>query len=143
MHRLALLALLLAATPALAEVTPEQKALAEKARLSLTAFACSVLAEKKGDPAEQSRLFMLGYDEGMTFLQALEAGELTDEAINEHVPVAFLWSLGGPTHDFSLGRVYEGAVEAVYDRVFTDTDETIRKLEAENEFRRRNCGLLK
>ncbi len=74
MQRAALLAILLAATPALAEVTPEQRALAEKSMLSVSAFECSVHAEKKGDPAEQERLFLLGYEAGMAFLRALEAG---------------------------------------------------------------------
>lgn len=49
-------AIFMVATPGLADVTPEQKALAEKSALAVTAFECSVLAEKADDRAEQERL---------------------------------------------------------------------------------------
>jgi hypothetical protein len=128
----------------LAEVTPEQKALADKSLLSWRAFECSVLAEKAGKKAEQARLFQLGYDEGMAFLRALvDTGELTSDAVNSHAAIAFTWRLGGPTHDFRLGRVYEGAIEVVYDEVFAGKEPDLHQPEAWSEFHKRNCALLK
>jgi len=143
MQRASLLAMLLAATPALAEVTPEQRALAERSVLSLRAFECSVLAEKKGDPAEQERLFLLGYEEGMTFLRAFEAEKLTEEALRKHAALGFMFRLGGPSHDFRLGRIFEAMAEEVFSNVFTGRDDELQRIQAGNEFNRRSCGLLK
>lgn len=143
MQRMTLFAILLAATPASAQVAPEQRALAEKSVLSWRAFECSVLAEQKGDPAEQERLFSLGYEEGMAFLRALEAEELTREALDQHAAWRFTFRLGGPSHDFRLGRIFEGVAEEVHSNVLTDRDDEVQRMQAENEFARRNCGLLK
>ena len=78
-HLVLAIALAAFSTSALAQVTPEQKALVEKSLLSWTAFECSVLAEQKEDPVEAERLFMLGYDEGMEFLRAIERATEAEE----------------------------------------------------------------
>ena len=51
--------------------------------------------------------------------------------------------MSGPTNDFRLGRIYEAAIENVFDKVFTDMDQAHRWLKAKSEFRERNCSLLK
>lgn len=128
---------------ALAEAASERTMIAEKSVLSWRAFECSVLAEKKGDIAEQERLFRLGYDEGMIFLRALDAGKLNRETLRAHAAWRFTFRLGGPSHDFRLGRIFEAAADEVYGQVFTGTDEELQRLEASNEFTRRNCSLLR
>ena len=143
MQRLTLFALFLAATPALAQVTPEQIEFAEKSILSWNAFQCSVLAAKKGDRAEQERLFHLGYREGLTFYFALEAGKLPEEALRKHTALQFRVRLTGATPEFRLGRIFERALEVVYDDVLTDTDDEVTRMQAEKEFSRRNCSLLR
>ncbi len=136
MYRPLLLALLLAASPALAEITPEEgKALVEKSLLSWTAFECSVLAEQKEDPVEAERLFMLGYDEGMEFLRAIERATEAEEPtliVLLNAPLGFVRRMSGPTNDFRLGRIYEAAIEAVFDKVFTDMDQTHRWFKAKS-----------
>ena len=122
----------------------DQRSIAERSMKSWRALECSVLAEGMSDQGEQERLFRLGYAEGIAFLEALEAGEVADEAIRAHAPVAFLLRLGGPSHDFRMGRIFAGAVDEVYSRVYAgETDSEIKQLKAQNEFRRRNCGLLR
>ncbi len=142
MLRTTVFAIVLSATPALAEVTLEQRALANKSMLSWSAFECSVLAENMGDPVEQERLFLLGHKEGMAFLRALEAEELPKEAVQKYASLKFIWRLGGPSHDFLLGRIYEAAAEGMYSYVLTATDDLVQRTQALREFDRRNCGLL-
>ncbi len=145
-HLVLVIALAAFSTSALAEVTPEQKALVEKSLLSWTAFECSVLAEQKEDPVEAERLFMLGYDEGMEFLRAIERATEAEEPtliVLLNAPLGFVRRMSGPTNDFRLGRIYEAATENVFDKVFTDMDQTHRWFAAKSEFRKRNCSLLK
>ena len=87
---------------------------------------------------------MLGYEEGMAFLRALiDTEELTPEAATSTAILHFTLRLEGPTHDFRLGRIYEAAVEVVYDEVFTGKDFDLHQPEAWNEYHKRNCRLLK
>lgn len=140
MSRAALISMVVAAlpVPALAE---DERATVERSRLSWEAFQCSTLAELSGDPEQQERLFTLGYDEGMAFLRAVDAEEVSAEEAWAHSPAAFSLRLGGPSHDFRLGRIYEATITAVYDQVYEDGAGLRQR--AEREFEGRNCGLLK
>ena len=137
-------ALVIAAAPTWAEVTPEeQKALAAKSKLSVAAFKCSWLADRASYNEEYSRLFLLGYGAGIEFLEAVEAHKITDEVLHEHASVNFLWGLYGPSNDFRLGRTYEIAISEVNERVLLAEGTKDAETEAGLEFDRRNCRLLK
>ena len=71
----------------------DQRSIAERSMKSWRALECSVLAEGMSDQGEQERLFRLGYAEGIAFLEALEAGEVADEAIRAHAlwPFSCVW----------------------------------------------------
>lgn len=117
--------------------------LAKKSLKSWRAFECSILAEKIGDSQEQVRLFQVGYTEGMAFLKALSEERLTADDVRKHAPLSFTFRLGGPSHDFRMGRIFEGAVSKVFKDVLKEeTDTELVQLLAENEFRRRNCALI-
>lgn len=119
---------------------------AQMATAAWSAFECSSLASKAGNPAEQERLFFYGYNQGRSFISALQEQKIEQEDISREVPIIMLLLLQGPSDDFMLGRVYEAAQESalegiyVQDNIHFNADE--QKLNAENKFRRQNCGLI-
>ena len=122
------------------EPTDEDRALAQKSFLTVQAFECSVLAQGANDLVAAERLFRLGYDEGSAWLRAAEAGELHEE-LQEDAPLYLLILLGGPSHDFRLGRIYGYAIDQVYENIYDG--EPSDEISAKNEYHRRNCDLLR
>jgi len=120
---------------------------AAKSRLSWSAFECSMLAEMSGNETEQARLFGVGYDAGRAFLSALQSGRVTQEETRTQSPIGFLMVMGGPSHDFMLGRIYAAAVQNAWDDIQREmgdsTDSELRRLLAVNEFQSNNCTLLR
>jgi hypothetical protein len=114
-------------------------------RQAWSAFECASLASVTGDVEEQERLFLFGYEQGKKFLAAAEAEKISDEDYSSEVPIGVSLLLGGPSADFMLGRIFEGAQENALDDIYTkdlnDTNE-IRKIRAENKFRDGNCQLV-
>jgi len=108
------------------------------------AFECSILASNAGDKSEQKRLYDLGIEEGRKFLKELEEGKIKQSDISATVPMVVMFSLGGPSHDFMLGRIFESAANSVY-RQFkengNDTDE-LRKMAAQAMLTERNSMLI-
>lgn len=43
----------------------------------------------------------------------------------------------------TCSAIFEGAAEEVHSNVLTDRYDEVQRMQAENEFARRNCGLLK
>lgn len=120
---------------------------AQLGRLSWSAFHCASLASQANEPEEQERLFSLGYQSGLTFIEAVRAGHISDDDLRATVPVGFLMGMRGPTPDFMLGRIYEAAVGEAYDDVSEDSvnslDAETRRFFATNLFQRNNCVLLR
>jgi hypothetical protein len=127
-------------------VCQAQEVTARDATRMVTAFMCSIYAEKSGDRTEQERLFTLGYETGKFFLNGALAGNIS-EAEEKKIPLAVLWSLGGPTLEFQLGRIYADAAHRAHGKLNKINDELpggedIEKLNAANLFEQRNCALL-
>lgn len=137
--RLVLLGSLVAAIVGATEPTDEDRALAQKSFLTVQAFECSVLARGANDPVAAERLFRLGYEEGLAWLRAAEAGELHEELQND-APLYLLMLLGGPSHDFRLGRIFGYATDQVYENVYDGQPSD--EISAKHEYHRRNCDLL-
>lgn len=114
-------------------------------RQAWSAFECASLASVTGDVEEQERLFLFGYEQGKKFLAAVEAEKIQEEDYSSEVPIGVSFLLGGPSADFMLGRIFEGAQENALEDIYTtdlnDTDE-IREIRAENKFRGGNCQLV-
>jgi hypothetical protein len=85
--------------------------LAQKARVSWSAFECAVFAEKRNKPEDQERLFKLGYVNGVAFIEALKANKIAAEDFSSTIPIGFSLRLGGPSVDFIVGRVFEGVAD--------------------------------
>lgn len=124
--------------------SPEDSAV-EASRLAIAAWECHVAGEGAEYDADLDRLFQLGFKNGIRFLEAVRAGEVSPEAMHESVP--FWWQLvSGPSNDFILGRLYE----SIHNQILTDlsrenltSTRAERKLSLAATFERSNCELLR
>jgi hypothetical protein len=124
-------------------------------------FRCSAFAQISGERTEQERLFQVGLKAGHAFLEALRGGQVSDDELNNEVPLAVTLLLWGPTTDFMLGRIYESALNAALDDVVrtknglaVDTDDQLvkdekdkrdqkdKKLIAHTHFLQSSCALI-
>jgi hypothetical protein len=131
------------ASPVEADVSKE---LAKKGRAAWSSFVCASLASHLDEKVEHERLFEYGYEQGKIFVEAVFAGEVTREDIDNEVPIGVSVSLEGPTTDFMLGRIYEVAVEYASDSIWDDHDSPVdqdtRRTLAKSRFTEANCRLI-
>ena len=138
-----LVAGLIIGKPAFAASSTEYAAMGKAAWSS---FECSALAEKSKQPNEQERLFKYGYAKGLEFIEAIQAEKVKREDLSKGTPLMMLLLLQGPTPDFMLGRVFEGALDSALEDVYKtgeqfNSDE-MQKTIAENKFWNQNCQLI-
>ena len=111
-----------------------------------SAFECSVLAEKSKDPKEQERLFKYGYAQGLKFIEAIQKNKVKKEDLSNDAPLMMLLLLQGPTPDFMLGRVFEGALDSALEDVYKTGDQfnsdEIQETIAKNKYWEQNCQLV-
>lgn len=124
----------------------ESSELALLSRSSWSAFECSALASKIGNTEQQQRLFLYGYETGISFIEALREGRIEREDISREAPLIMMMLLQGPTPDFMLGRVFEAAMEAAFEGVYETNgnfnDDDIQVMLAESKFQEQNCSLV-
>lgn len=111
-----------------------------------SAFECSVLAEKSNNATEQERLFKYGYGQGLKFIDAIQSKKIKRDDLSKSVPMIMLLLLQGPTPDFMLGRIFEGALDSALDDVYKtgenfNSDE-MQKSIAKDKFWKQNCQLI-
>ncbi len=117
---------------------------ARMARKAFSAWECYALADIAHNKTEAERLFRLGYELGKTAVEAARAGRVTQEDWSRHAPLLITMSLGGPSVDFSLGRIHEGIFEHVYKDILKDiTDSNLRKTQADFIYQKHNCFIIK
>ena len=127
----------------------------DQAKMAFAAFRCAVFAEMSGDKIEHTRLFELGLAAGRNFVEALRSGEITDADVRAQAPLGVTMYLQGPTTDFMIGRVYEGAASLAYKSVTQQDrsgfplpvenwvlDEKQKKLLSSDRFMNENCALI-
>ncbi len=129
--------------PSYAATSPEYAAMG---RAAWSAFECSALAESSKNLQEQERLFKYGYAKGLEFIEAIQADKVKREDLSKGTPLIMLLLLQGPTPDFMLGRVFEGALDSALEDVFKtgenfNSDE-MQETIAKNKFWKRNCQLI-
>jgi integrase len=91
-----------------------------------------------------------------TRLEAVQRGVISEAEVRQKAPIGFGMHASGPSIDFALGRIYAAATDEAYDRIVKRdsrgidlpvadwrTDDELQKIIAGNEFRARNCRLLK
>lgn len=122
------------------------KAYAQMATASWSAFECSSLASTVGNRKEQERLFLYGYEQGKTFISAVQAGKVEQKDLSSEAPWIMLLLLEGPSPDFMLGRIYASAQDSALKEVFKTGDhfnsDEEQRIIAVNEFRKLNCQLI-
>jgi hypothetical protein len=82
----------------------------------MAAFECATYAEIAGKKTENERLFTLGYETAQKFLAAGISGELSPDE-EKKIPMGILMSLGGPTLEFQIGRIFSDTARRASDRV--------------------------
>ena len=111
-----------------------------------SAFECSALAGISKNTKEQELLFKYGYAQGLKFIEAIQAEKVEREDLSKGVPTMMLLLLQGPTPDFMLGRVFEGAVGSALEDVFKTDDrfnsDKIQEIIAKDKFWKQNCQLI-
>src|SRR3954471_24767792 len=68
-------------------------------RIMWSAFECSTYAELSDYNSEQERLHLVGLNAGRTFLEAMKAGQVSEQALREAVPINVLKRLEGQIHE--------------------------------------------
>ena len=111
-----------------------------------SAFECSAWASVLDDSDEANRLFLFGYEQGQTFLAAFVAGKITEEHIDQEIPIAILWNLQGPSEEFVLGKIYSYSQDSALEDVFTTggdyNSEEMQQIIAGNHYRKGNCQFI-
>jgi hypothetical protein len=139
--------LLVAAT--LAACITVSNAVDEKALLGhimWSAFECSALAELAENKSEQERLYLVGLNAGRTFLEAMKAGQISQQALNEAVPINVLQRLEGPSNEFVIGKIHAAATGHTRDEIVKRKRSmwgATQKQEARSDYGYRNCFLIR
>jgi len=154
MHRVRLFAI--AASVLVHMVTPSQasKDDVQLGRMTYSAFECFMFAEMAGNKEEAERLFNVAIRAGRQFLEALTKGRLSEDEVRTQVPIGVTLKLGGPSIDFMLGRIYEGATDQAYNAIVSQDenglplqsrieDKDLRRMKAEGKYLRGNCVLIR
>ena len=132
-----------ATSEAAAQTSKELAAMAPKA---WAAFVCSTFAGQAKKEQEEERLFLLGYQNGKTFIEAARAGKIREEDFRDSVPIGVSLVSQGPNADFIVGRIYENASDDAMEKItnplgkYRPSDEWASA--AEQEFLKGNCALL-
>ncbi len=131
----------------------------QKAQLGLVmwaAFQCSTYAELSKNQDEKVRLSQVGHRAGTEFIEAIEKNEISEDEIRSNVPMGVTLRFGGPSADFIIGRVFEGAVNAALDSVIKEDsagmplkiedwimDDERQAIKAQTKYRNSNCELIR
>ena len=126
----------------------DEKAL-EKALLGhimWSAFQCSTYAELSDYKSEQERLHLVGLNAGRTFLEAMKAGQISEQALREAVPINVLQRLEGPSNEVIIDKIYAAATGYARDYIVkrkTGIWGPTEKQEARSYYTNSNCILIR
>lgn len=117
--KLAVATALAVAVSASAQADPAKARLIQK---GVAAFECSIFVAfvSPSGEEESQRFFQIGYDSSMGFLEALNAGEVSEEEFGKFVRMDVALNLRrlGATHPaFSVGRFYQEVRGFAADRI--------------------------
>lgn len=132
-----------------------QEVTSREAYVVMVAFECATYAEIAGNTAEHERLFILGYETAQKWLEAARSEQLSEGEL-EKTPRGIAQSLGGPTLEFQIGRIYSDTARRASDRVHKEDyrgndlpvgewefDEAITMPKARNFFAQENCEAIR
>ena len=140
---------LLLVTATLAACTTISNAADEKAllgRIMWSAFECSAFAELSEYKTEQERLYLVGLNAGRAFLEAMKAGQISEQAVKDDVPINVLQRLEGPSNEFVINKIYAAATGNAHDDYRKEKEEqlgTHPKQDARFAYTYHNCVLIR
>jgi hypothetical protein len=114
-----------------------------------SAFQCSTYAEMSDtlvDKSEQERLHLVGLNAGRTFLEAMKAGQISEQALREAVPINVLQRLEGPSNEVIIDKIYAAATGYARDYIVkrkTGIWGPTEKQEARSYYTNHNCILIR
>jgi hypothetical protein len=82
-----------------------------------SAFQCSTYAELSDYKSEQERLHLVSLNAGRTFLEAMKAGQISEQALREAVPINVLQRLEGPSNEVIIDKIYAAATGSARDEI--------------------------
>jgi hypothetical protein len=115
-------------------------------RIMWSAFQCSAFAELAENKNEQERLYLVGLNAGRTFLEAMKAGQISEQAVKAEVPINVLQRLEGPSNEFVIGKIHAAATGHAYDEIVkrkTGIWGPTQKQEARSAYTNKNCVLIR
>jgi hypothetical protein len=115
-------------------------------RIMWSAFQCSAFAELAENKNEQERLYLVGLNAGRTFLEAMKAGQISEQAVKDAVPINVLQRLEGPSNEFVIGKIHAAATGHAYDEIVnrkTGIWGPTQKQEARSAYTNQNCVLIR
>ena len=130
-----------------------------KARLAFEHWYCMNLIGAMSEvnrnrlASNHERHGQLGIDYARDMLKDLHKyGDKNNANWTSNAPLFFRWSLTGPSDDFIIGRLFEASINTANDYIYYENknldnerylDESVRDIKAENEYRQKNCNLLR
>jgi hypothetical protein len=99
-----------------------------------------------GKQNEQERLYLVGLNAGRAFLEAMKAGQISEQAAKDEVPINVLQRLEGPSNDFVISKIYTAATGDAYDDIVKKKRSKwgpTQKQDARFAYTYRNCVLIK
>jgi len=111
-----------------------------------SAFQCSAFAELAEEKNEQERLYLVGLNAGRTFLEAMKAGQISEQALREAVPINVLQRLEGPSNEVIIDKIYAAATGYARDYIVkrkTGIWGPTEKQEARSYYTNHNCILIR
>jgi len=117
-----------------------------------SSFQCVTYAGQSGQKDEAERLFQIGLEAGRTFIEALRNHEISEKAVSQEAPIGVTMYLSGPSVDFMIGRIFEGATTEAFKKIKQEhgpsskhaaMESELMKLSAENLFESANCSLIR
>jgi hypothetical protein len=115
-------------------------------RIMWSAFQCSAFAELAENKNEQERLYLVGLNAGRTFLEAMKAGQISEQAVKDEVPINVLQRLEGPSTEFVIDKIHAAATGYAYDEIVkrkTGKWGPTQKQEARSAYTNKNCVLIR
>ncbi len=115
-------------------------------RIMWSAFQCSTFAELSDYKSEQERLHLVGLNAGRAFLEAMKAGQISEQAAKDDVPINVLQRLEGPSNEFVISKIYEAATSGAYDEIVKKKRSSwgpTQKQDARFAYTYHNCVLIR
>lgn len=121
----------------IATAESKEEQLIRQSFFSISAFECAVLSNNDED---HKRLFNLGIENGREFIAAMKSSPETYQKTRNKVAMLLIL-YGGPTTDFTLGRIYSDRESEIYKKF--DMNEDLWKSIKSRMFLEKNCAFIK